>query len=109
MNVNLEQIHAGLIKYIDTEVAPKATGFTKFMVYFFTPSLSNIINSRLEALKASGMVDDLFTENGLIKLDEAYHRAKQAIEKSGKVLIPQVNYFIDSSDVDRLYQLIKGT
>lgn len=108
MIVTLEHIHAGLAKYVDTEVAPKATGLTKFMVYFFVPSLKKIVNTKLEQLKATGLADDLFTEDGLIELDEAYNRAKTAIQHSGKIMIPQIGYIIDETDVDKLYQLIKN-
>lgn len=106
--VNIDQIHAGLIKFIDTEIAPKATGFTKFMVYFFVPSLSKFLVPRYEAMRASGMFSELFTEEGNLKLEDAFARVRTAMEKTGKLMIPQINYFVDSTDVEKLYHLIKS-
>lgn len=107
MTVTIEQVQAGIVKYIDMEVAAKAEGITKFMVYFFVPSIPKIVTTKVEQLKSSGMFNDIFTEEGNIDIDEAYKRAKMAMERSGKLFIPQISYFIDTTDVDKLYQLIK--
>lgn len=108
MTVTLEQIQAGIVKYIDVEIAPKANGLTKFAVYFFVPSLPKMINNKFNEYKSNPLFTDLFDENGNVELDEIYARAKEAMKHSGKVLIPQINYFIDEHDIDILYNLIKG-
>lgn len=108
MIVTIEQLQAAIIKFVDLEIAPKANSITKFMVYFYVPSLPKLIASKLDEIKSSGIMSDLFTDEGNIKLDEAYQRAKSAMEKSGSVLIPKINYFVDNSDVDKLYQIIKN-
>lgn len=109
MIVTLEQVQAGLIKYIDTELAPKATGMAKFAIYFVAPSIPTKVNTIITNAKNTGMIDDCFDESGNIKLNEVYRRAKDAISKSGKVLIPQFNYFADEKDIEVLYNLIKNS
>lgn len=107
--VTTEQVQAGFIKYIDTEIAAKATGLTKFMVYFVAPSVPNTVMAIISEYKANPMFADMFDENGNIKLDTVYKRAKNAISKSGKILIPKINYFVDETDVEALCNLIKNS
>ena len=109
MTVTLDQVLAGLIKYIDSEIAPKAQGFTKFAVYFVAPSIPNILRSKFVELQQSGVISDLLDENGNIKLDDAYKRAKDAFQKSGKILLPKFNLFVDITDVEMLYNFIKNS
>lgn len=109
MNVTIEQVQAGIIKYIDTDIAPRAQGFTKFMIYFAAPSIPKMVSQKLTELRATGMIEDLFDESGNINLEEAYKRASEAMKKSGKVLIKQLNYFADNEDLDRLYAHIKSS
>lgn len=39
MIVNTDQARIGIKKYIENELAQKATGATKFMIYFIMPSI----------------------------------------------------------------------
>lgn len=105
--VTLQQIQAGVVKFIDSYIAPKATGFTKFMIYFVTPSLYNMIEQKYKEVQASNLMPELFNESGNLNLDETFNRAKTAIQKSGKILIPGLNYFADEEDLTILYELIK--
>lgn len=109
ITVTSEQIQAGLIKYIDTEIAAKATGLTKFMVYFTAPSIPNMVMAKISEYKTDPLFADMFDENGNVKLDNVYKRAKNAISKSGRVLIPKINYFIDETDVETICNLIKNS
>ena len=109
MTVTSEQIQAGIIKYIDTQMAPRAEGLMKFMLYFFTPSVPKIVADKLTELKSSGLASDLFDVDGNVQIDEMYKRAKEAIRKSGKLFIPKINYFADEQDLDILYNTIKST
>ena len=109
MTVTIEQIQAGIIKYIDAEVGAQATGLSKFAVYFFAPSIPNMAAQKIAEIKESGLMPDLFDENGNIHLDLAYKRAKAAIAKSGRVLIPKLNYFIDDSDIEKICGFIKNS
>lgn len=105
--VTLQQVQAGVVKFIDSYIAPKATGFSKFMIYFVTPSLYTIIEQKYKELQSSGLMPELFNETGNLNLDETYNRARTAMQKSGKILIPGLNYFADEEDLTILYDLIK--
>lgn len=107
MIVTVEQIEAGLIKYIDTEIGAKATGTQKFMVYFVAPSIPKLVRSKINELRDNELFADMFDENGNVVIDILYKRAKDAIAKSGKILIPQINYFADVDDIELLVNLIK--
>ena len=107
MTVTMEQIQAGFVKFIDTEIAPKATTMAKFMIYFMTPSIVKGIKIKIEGIKNSGVMPDLFDESGNVVIDEVYARAKDAIKKTGKLYIDGLNYFADETDLERLYNLIK--
>ena len=45
MIVNTDQIRMGVKKYIEHELAQKATGVTKFMIYFIMPSMDKKVTS----------------------------------------------------------------
>lgn len=109
MTVTIEQVQAGIIKYIDTQLAPKADGALKFMLYFFTPSIPKLLSEKLSEFKNSPLSVDLFDNDGNIVLDEVYKRAKEAIRKSGKLYISKINYFADEQDLELLYNMIKST
>lgn len=108
MVVTVEQINAGIVKYIDNILIPKANTTTKFMIYFFVPSIPKYVNAKVAQLKEMDSEHEFFNEDGNIKLDDVYNRAKTAIEHSGKLLLPKINYFMDAEDLDTLYSLIKS-
>lgn len=107
MNVTIEQVQAGVIKYIDSYLAPKATGIQKFTLYFIAPSIPNLIVSKVQEFKNNSMFSDLFDESGNVKLDDVYNRAQDAMRKSGKIYINKLNYFADEQDLQMIYNLIK--
>ena len=39
MLVNTDQVRLGVKKYVENELAHKASGLTKFMIYFIMPSI----------------------------------------------------------------------
>lgn len=39
MLVNIDQVRIGVKKFIENELAHKATGVTKFMIYFMMPAM----------------------------------------------------------------------
>ena len=108
MTVKLEQIQVGFAKYIDNELGAKATGLTKFMVYFATPSIQNMLKVKINEYRSNPLFSDMFDDKGDIKLEDTYKRAKEAISKSGKILIPQINYFADEQDLELLFNYIKN-
>ena len=108
MSVTVEQIEAGLVKYIDTAMAPRASGITKFMIYFFVPSIPKMVEQKINEFKQANLSPELFDADGNVDLDSVYARAKEAIRKSGKLFIPKINYFADEQDLEMLYNTIKS-
>lgn len=108
MIVTVEQVNAGLAKYIDNVLVPKANPTTKFMIYFFVPSIPKYVNNKVSQLREMDTAHEFFNEDGNIKLDDVYNRAKTAMEHTGKLLIPKINYFMDAEDLDTLYSFIKS-
>jgi peroxiredoxin len=47
MLVNTDQIKMGVKKYVEHELAQKASGVTKFMIYFVMPSIDKKVCSYL--------------------------------------------------------------
>jgi peroxiredoxin len=47
MLVNLDQVRIGAKKFVEYELAHKATGVTKFMIYFVMPSIDKKVCSYL--------------------------------------------------------------
>ena len=109
MLVNLDQIVAGLIKYIDTELIPNAAGMMKFTLYFITPSIPKKVTQMLNTYRTDALFSDLFDEAGNVKLDDVKVRAKEALSKVGRLYIDRLNLFVDESDLEKLYNLIKNS
>ena len=107
MVVSIDQARVGVKKYVENEIANKATGITKFLIYFILPSIDKSVVDYVNKAKESGMFSDMFNENGHIVVDEAYNRAVFAMEKSGKLLLEKYNLTLDRTDIEKLYQYIK--
>ena len=99
--VTVEQIQMGLNRYVEEEIAKKATGFNKFAVYFALPSINKKIPQLINNFK------DFFDENGNINLDEIYNNAKSAISRSGQFSLYGIIF--NETDIDKLYSYIKNT
>lgn len=108
MTITIEQLIDGVVKYIDTELAPKATGMNKFILYFVAPSLETVITSKYKEIQATGIMNNLIDSRGNIELEALYKQAGEAINKSGKIYVKGINYFVDRDDVDKLYAILKG-
>lgn len=108
MIVNTDQIRIGIKKYIEYELAQKATGTTKFMIYFVMPSLDKKIMDYVVKMQSNEMFDDMFDENKNICLDKVYDRATYAVEKAGnKILLEKYGISLDRSDIEKLYSYIR--
>ena len=87
MTVTVDQLKSGIRKFVENEIAYKATGLTKFLTFFMLPSLDREISSMVKKIKDISVFDEFFTPEGNILLDEVYSRALQAVDKSGKIVI----------------------
>ena len=107
MTVSVQQIQTGLINYIEQEIAQKAVGLKKFMVYMLIPQLSNKVPSLLQQYHQNPIFIDFFDESGNVHLDSLYQTAKTAIAKSGQ--IEYAGIIFNETDIDKLYSYIKNT
>lgn len=108
MIVNVDQIRIGAKKYIEQELAQKATGITKFAIYFVIPTIDKKVVDYVGKLQTNDMLSDMFDENKCVYLDKVYDRAIYAIEKSGnKILLDKYGIALDRSDVEKLYSYIR--
>lgn len=107
MVVSVDQVRVGVKKFIENEVAYKATGMVKFLIYFTLPSIDKGVVDYINKAKESPLFSEMFNENGHIVIDEVYDRAVFAMDKSGKLLLDKFNLTLDKTDIEKLYQYIK--
>lgn len=108
MLVSTDQIRIGVKKYIENELGQKATGLTKFMIYFMMPSMDKKVVDYVYKMQNNDMFDDMFDENKLIYLDKVYDRAVFAAEKAGnKIFIEKFGLSLDRSDLEKIYSYIR--
>lgn len=104
--MKLTDIELGVIDYIHQEIAAKATGLTKFLIY---------TGSFLGAAKGEKLIAqylpilqqmDLIDEEGDIDIEALYNAAKQGIKQSGSFEYKGIIF--DEKDIDKLYNYIKN-
>ena len=95
MVVSIDQARVGVKKYVETEIAGKAAGAVRFMVYFLLPSIDKGVVDYINKAKESSMLSEMFNENGHILLDTVYDRAIFAMDKSGKLFLDKYNLHFD--------------
>jgi hypothetical protein len=100
---NVEQIQIGIKQFIEEELANKAMGFRKFTLYFAMPYIDNKVVEYVNNLK--GLIPEMFTEDGNIKIDEVYNSAKFAIKKTGQFEF--MGIIFNETDIDKLYAHIR--
>ena len=107
MFVNTEQIQLGVVTFIENEIAKKAVGANKFIVYFAIPIIGNKIAQYINTFAENDFTKDFFDEQRNVNLDAVYTQAKEAIKKSGQFVIYGIVF--NETDVDKLYAYIKQT
>jgi hypothetical protein len=108
MIVNTDQIRIGAKKYIEQELAQKATGATKFIIYFVMPSLDKKVMDYVYKMQSNEMFSEMFDDNKCMYLDKVYNRAIFAVEKSGnKILLEKYGIALDRNDIEKLYSYIR--
>lgn len=60
MIVSTDQVRIGVKKYVENELAYKADGITKFMIYFVMPSIDKKISDFIVKAKENDMLSDMF-------------------------------------------------
>ena len=108
MTVTVDQFKSGIKKFVENEVAYKATGLNKFLTFFMLPSLDKEINSMVLKAKEMSIFSEFFTPEGNIVLDELYNRSVQAIDKAGKLVIDKFQLALDRNDLEKIYHYSMG-
>ena len=104
--MKLTDIELGIIEYIQNEIAVKATGVLKFLIY--TGSFlgatkgEKLIAQYLPILKNMALID----EEGNIDIEALYDAAKLGIKQSGSFEFKGIIF--DEKDIDKLYNYIKN-
>ena len=109
MNITVDQLKIGLRKFVENEIAYKATGVTKFLTYFMLPSLDKEVVSMVSQAKDSSIFQEFFTPEGNIMIDEVYSRAVQAVDKAGKIAIDKFKIMLDRNDLEKIYHYTLGS
>jgi hypothetical protein len=108
MLVNTDQIRIGVKKYVEHELAHKATGLTKFMIYFVMPSIDKTVVDYVNKMQDNEMFGDMFDENKNMHIDKVYDRAVFAVEKVGnKILIEKYGIALDRGDIEKIYSYVR--
>lgn len=104
--MKLADIELGIMNYIHQEIAAKATGLTKFLIY---------TGSFLGAAKGEKLIAqylpilqnmDLIDAEGNIDIEALYNAAKQGIKQSGSFEFKGIIF--DEKDIDKLYTYISN-
>lgn len=111
--VTLSQVQNGLVKYLDTEIMPQINGWQKWVFgAAMSVSLSKAANI-LNELKENAFIKmlDIIDENDKIDIDTIYQEFRKQAQKGPVTFnVPIVNLplTLNSADIDKMYQLIKG-
>lgn len=103
MKIATSDIPAIIGQYVDSEVAPIASGMQKFgaysLVFVIQNKIKDIIDQYGPTMKMIGVMDD----NNMIDMDKAHEIASFAMSKANKVNI--LGFLMDDHDVDAIYTI----
>lgn len=102
-----ERVETGVIKYIQDEIANKAPGHIKFLIYAGTFLGTTKFETMFNELKDNVIIKSLgvIDEHDDIDIDSLYCAAKKSMEKVGTVEYMGIKF--NEGDVDSLYNYIK--
>ena len=106
MFINKNQVLVGTTNFIENELAKKAVGENKFMIYFAMPIINKKIVQYMDTYSNDPLTKDMFDENNNVDIDTVYNMAKTAVQKSGQFTLYGIIF--NENDIDRLYAYIKG-
>lgn len=103
--MKLADIELGTAEYIQQEIASKATGPLKFLIYTGTFLGASMLEKNVQ--KYSGLLKqmEVLNDQGDIDIDKLYNAAKQGIQKSGSFEYKGIIF--SENDIDKLYSFIK--
>ena len=98
-----QNLGVALGQYLEQELAPKADGVRKVILYMAIPVVGAQAQHMVEQYKPALSALGALTEDGMIDLDVLYPRLKEAVRKTGKV--PMAGIIFDESDVDKIHAI----
>lgn len=104
--MKLQDVEMGIIDYIHNEIAAKATGVQKFLIYtgsfFGATQVEKMISKYEPLLLQLGII----TPEGDIDVEALYNAMKQGIDKSGK--FEYMGIIFGKDDVESLFRYINA-
>lgn len=107
MFVSINQVQVGITNFIEEEIAKKAVGSNKFMVYFAMPIINKKIEQYVLKFSENDLTKEMFDEQKNVDIDKIYNMAKDAIRKSGQFTLYGIIF--NEGDIDKLYTYIRQT
>lgn len=102
MKLAVKDLNQVINTYVEQEIVPKGTTMQKFITLAAIYQMQPKINSMLSSLVP-------FTDDGYLDLEFTKNNLLTALEKSGGILtIPIINYNIDKSDINTLFEIARG-
>ena len=103
MKIATSDIPAIIGQYVDSEVAPIASGMQKFgaysLVFVIQNKIKDIIDQYGPTMKMIGIMDD----EQMLDMDAAREMASFAMQKAHKVNV--LGFIMDEHDIDSLYTI----
>ena len=103
MKIATQDIPAIMAQFIDSQVAPQASGLQKFgsyaMLFVVQNKMPEIITRYTPIMQMTGIM----SEDGMIDLEYLHNMASEAMNHAGKVNL--LGYLMDASDVESLYAI----
>lgn len=111
--VTMEQVKAGLVKYIDNDVLPHLTGMKKIGLGVYTALAAENVSAIISRYKTHPAVAvlDVIDDQENVDIDRLYQAIYPMFQGGEKqvISIPFIgDMTIDRTDLDRLYRYIKG-
>lgn len=105
--MKIGEVELGLLDYINKELAPKATGIQKFLMYTGASLGAGKLEQMFHQYKDHPVMKalDVVSDTEDIDIDKLYTAMKQAIKQVGKVEF--MGILFDEKDIDTIYKYLK--
>lgn len=103
MKINTNDIPAIMSAFVDSQIAPQASGMQKFgaysMLFVMQNKMPEIVNRYGPIMRMTGMMGD----DGMIDLEYVHNMLSDAMNHAGKVNV--MGYLVDAADIESIYQI----
>ena len=110
--VSMNQIQAGVIRYIDTEILPHLTGAKRIGLGIYSALAAQNVAGMVMTYKDHPAVEVLSVvdENGNVDIDRLYQAAAPMFSNGERhtITIPLIgDMTVDKTDLEKLYRYVK--